>query len=120
MTSAPAIEHAGRTISGGFVAFDIRWEGDLPPGAEVQWAMVVSEGNEEVVLVHARKGDDVAQYVVGRAGRDDLRPDADVSDREITARFPAEVVGVAVEWPVWTAVLTVDGEDLDRRVVQVG
>lgn len=120
MTSAPAIEHAGRTVSGGFVAFDIRWEGELPPGADVQWAMVVSEGTEEVVLVHDRRGDEAAQYVVGRAGRDDVPTDADVSEHEITARFPSEVVGVAVEWPVWTAVITVGGEDVDRQVVQVG
>jgi hypothetical protein len=119
MTSAPVIEHCGRTVAGGFVAFDIRWQGDLPPEVDVQWAMVVSEGEEEVVLVHARGGGTVSHYVVGAAGRDDLEPDADVSDCEITARFPTEIVGVAVEWPVWTAVLTVDGEDVDRRVVQV-
>jgi hypothetical protein len=120
MTSTPAIEHAGRTVTGGFVAFDIRWEGDLPTEAEVRWAMVVSEGNEEVVLVHARRGDTASQYVLGTAGRDDVEPDADVSENEITARFPAESVGVAVEWPVWTAVITVDGEECTRQVVQVG
>ena len=120
MTSTPAIEHAGRTIAGGLVAFDIRWEGDLPPEAEVRWVMVVSDGNEEIELVHARRGDTASQYVRGTAGRDDLEPDADVSEDEITARFPAESVGVAVEWPVWTAVIAVDGEELTRRVVQVG
>jgi hypothetical protein len=32
-------------------------------------------------------------------------------------RFPAEVVGVAVEWPVWTTVLTIEGEDVSHMVV---
>jgi hypothetical protein len=120
MTSAPTIEHCGRTISGGFVAFDIRWQGELPAEADVQWSMVVSEGEEELSLVHARTGDAAGQYVVGRSGRDDVEPDADVSDNEITVRFAADVVGVAAEWPSWTAVLTVDGEDVSRQVVPVG
>lgn len=117
MTDAPSIEHCGRTVSGDFVAFTIRWTGDVDSASEVQWSMVVSEGEEEVSLVHARRGASATQYVVGRAGREDVEPDADVSEHEVTVRFPAEVVGVAVEWPSWTAVLTVDGEDVAREVV---
>ena len=118
MTSAPEITHCGRTVSGDFVAWDVRWEGSLPADAEVQWSMVVEDGEEEVSLVHARSGSGgETQYVVGAAGRDDVEPDADLSDDEITVRFPAEVVGVAVEWPVWTAVLSIGGEDVSRMVV---
>ncbi len=116
MTSAPEITHCGRTVSGDFVAWDIRWEGELPEGAAVQWSMVVADEDEEVRLIHGLRGSAAEQYVVGAAGRDDVEPDADVSEHEITVRFPADVVGVAVEWPVWTAVLTVNGEDVSHQV----
>lgn len=113
----PTIHNCGRTIAGGFVAFDMRWEGQVPPDADVQWSVCVSEGREEVRLVHARSARGVEQYVVGVAGREDVQPDADLSDDEITVRFRAEVVGVAVEWPVWTTVLTIDGEDVSHMVI---
>lgn len=117
MTSAPSIEHCGRTIAGAFVAWDVRWHGELPEDVDVQWSMVVANGEEEIRLVHGRRTDRIEQYVVGAAGRDDVEPDADLSEGEITVRFPADLVGAAVEWPVWTAVLTVAGEDVSRQVV---
>ena len=117
MTSTPEITNCGRTVSGDFVAWDVRWDGELPADVDVQWSMVVADGEEEVRLVHGRRGDVAEQYVVGAAGREDVDADADLSGGEITVRFPADVVGVAVEWPVWTAVLTVAGEDVSQRVV---
>jgi hypothetical protein len=45
-----------------------------------------------------------------------LDPDAEVGSAGITARFPTNVVGVAVEWPVWRAVITVDGADVAEQV----
>ena len=117
-----SIEHAGRTITDALVAFDVRWEGDLGGAGTVVWTMVVSDGASEVRLSHERRGGEVAvQYVVdGATGRrQEVPEDADVEDDGITARFPADVVGVAVEWPVWTAVITVDGEDVAHRVVPV-
>lgn len=120
MTSAPGgptIHNCGRTISGGFVAFDMRWEGEVPADGDVQWSARVSEGQEEVRLVHARSAGIAEQYILGGAGRHDVDPDADLEDDEITVRFPAEVVGVAVEWPVWTTVITIDGEDVTHMVV---
>jgi hypothetical protein len=59
----------------------------------------------------------VLDGVSGR--RHDLAEDADLSDDELVVRFPANVVGVAVEWPVWTAVITVDGDDVAHHVVPV-
>ena len=119
MTSPPEITHCGRTVSGDFVAWDIRWEGGMPDGAVVQWSMVVADEDEEVRLIHGRRGSTTEQYVVGAGGREDVEPDADVSEHEITVRFPADLVGVAVEWPVWTAVVTVDGEDVSQMVCTV-
>jgi hypothetical protein len=84
---------------------------------DVQWSMVVADGEEEVRLVHGRRTGGAEQYVVGLTGREDTEPDADLSEGQITVRFPADLVGVAVEWPVWTAVLTVAGEDVSQRVV---
>ena len=120
MTSAPAIEHCGRTVANDVVAFDIRWQGEVPGDVNVQWSMVVADGEEEIRLIHGRSGGHDEQYVVGGAGRRDVEPDADVSEHEITVRFPAEAVGVAVEWPVWTAVLTIAGEDVSHQVVPTG
>jgi hypothetical protein len=117
MTSDAEITHCGRTVSGNFVAWDLRWEGDLPEGSDVVWAMVVSDGVEEIRLVHEQVSGGRAQYVAGAGGREDVDPDADVSDHEITVRFRADVVGVAVEWPVWTAVLTVEGVEVSTMVV---
>ncbi len=117
MTSTPEITNCGRTVAGDFVAWDVEWDGDLPDDADVQWSMVVADGEEEVRLVHGLRTDGIEQYIVGAAGRDDVEADADLSDGQITVRFPADLVGVAVEWPVWTAVLTVAGEDVSQQVV---
>jgi hypothetical protein len=109
-----SLQHAGRTLTDELVAFDVRWEGELD-GATVRWTMVVSEGASEVRLCLERGADGAtAQYVLdGETGRrQDVEVDADLDDHGVTARFPAEVVGVAVEWPVWVAVLTVDGQDV--------
>jgi hypothetical protein len=117
-----SIEHAGRTLTDALVAYDVRWSGELA-GTTVTWSMVVSEGASEVRLCHERGEDGSAhQYVVdgGSGRRQDVPVDADVHDDEVTVRFPADVVGVAVEWPVWVAVLTVDGEDVAHHAVPVG
>ena len=117
-----AIQHAGHTVTPELVAFDVRWEGDLG-GSTVVWSMVVSgSGAAEVRLCHERSAGGsapAAQYVVDRetGRRRDVEPDADVDDGEVTVRFPADVVGVAVEWPVWTAVVTVDGRDVASQLV---
>ncbi|HET6563758.1 MAG TPA: hypothetical protein VFG72_17950 [Marmoricola sp.] len=116
-----SIEHAGRTTTGDLVAFDIRWEGGLA-GSTVVWSMVVAEAGSEVRLCHERvDGRPTGQYVVdgGTGRRHDVELDADLHDDEITVRFPADVVGVAVEWPVWKAVVTVDGQDVAHHVVPV-
>ena len=44
----------------------------------------------------------------------EVSPDADLGldAGEITVRFPADVVGLAVEWPSWQAVILVAGEDV--------
>ncbi len=111
-----SIESAGRTITGDLVAFDVSWDGPLT-GSTVIWSMVVSDGASEVRLCHERAGEDATQYVVdattGR--RRDVAVDADLHDEEITVRFPADAVGVAVEWPVWVAVVTVDGQDVAQQ-----
>ena len=116
-----SIDHCGRTIAGDVVAFDICWEGSLPAEAALVWSMVVTDevGHESLVLSHARRGEVIEQYAVdpetGR--REDVEPDADLSDREITVRFPANIVGVAVECPVWKAVISADGDDLASKLV---
>jgi hypothetical protein len=115
-----SIAHAGRTTTGDLVAFDVRWEG-LLTGSSVVWSMVVSDGVSEVRLCHERAGDSVGQYVVDSASgrRREVDVDADVAEDEVTARFPADAVGVAVEWPVWVAVVTVDGQDVAHHAVPV-
>lgn len=116
------ITHCGRTITGNLVAFDIRWEGALG-GATVLWsAMLTSEdGHERLQLGHERAADGTfrSQFVFygASATQQDVPEDADLRDGEITLRFPADIVGVAVEWPVWKAVITVDGEDVDSKVL---
>jgi hypothetical protein len=117
------IEHCGRTVAGDVVGVDLHWDGPLA-GRVVAWSMRVGsdDGSDELRLVHRRDGERVEQFVEGlRTGRrDDVEPDADIRDDEIVMRFPADVVGTAVEWPVWTAVITVDGEDVASRVVPLG
>jgi hypothetical protein len=112
-----SLQHAGRTLTDDLVAFDVRWEGELA-GATVTWTMVVSEGASEVRLCLERGADGAtAQYVLdGETGRrQDVAVDADLDDDGVTARFPADVVGVAVEWPVWVAVLAVDGHEVGHH-----
>jgi hypothetical protein len=114
------ITDAGRTVTGAFVAFDIRWEGAPSEPDTATWSMAISEGDETVHLVYAhREGAFVAQYVddatTGR--RIDVDENADLRDCEITIRFPVDVVGVAVEWPAWKASLAVPGEETATSVV---
>jgi hypothetical protein len=109
----------GRTVGGDVVAFDIRWDGEVPAGASVLWSMEVSNGEESVLLGHQRNGDAlVTQFVdassTGR--REEVEDDADLVDGEITVRFPAGVVGVALEWPVWRALIAVDGNEADSEI----
>jgi len=116
------IKHCGRTVAGDYVAFDIQWEGALPEAGSTSWGMIVTgpDGVETVRLSHERAGDQTAQFVGAASGQVDVDPDADLDDGEITVRFPANVVGVAVEWPVWTAVIAADGRELATCVVPVG
>jgi hypothetical protein len=78
------------------------------------------EGTESVDLGYQRgNGADDTQFVDDPASgrREEVPADADLSDGEITVRFPTEVVGVAVEWPVWKAVIVVDGTPVASEVV---
>ena len=116
MTATLTIEHCGRTIAASVVAFDIRWVGALPEGADLTWAVRVTsdDGSSRLELVHRRDRGRLEQYArdltTDRA--QEVRPDADLEERGITVRFPIDVVGVAVEWPTWQAVVAVDGEDV--------
>ena len=118
------ITHCGRTVSGDVVGIDIQWEGELAPQESVLWSMLVASDDDadEIHLGHLRSGATTEQFVDDRTTgrRHSLEPDADVSDDEIVLRFPANVVGVAVEWPVWKAVITVDGREVATRVVPLG
>ena len=118
------IRHCGRTVSGDIVGLDIQWDGVLEPQQSVTWSMFVSseDGADEIHLGHLRAGGSVEQFVDDRSSgrRQSVDPDADVSDDEIVIRFPANVVGVAVEWPVWRAVIAVDGHEVATRVVPLG
>lgn len=114
-----SIAHAGRTVTGDLVAYDVRWEGPLD-GDRIVWSMCVSDGASEVRLCHEREdGGSTAQYVLdGETGRrQDVTVDADLHDDEVTVRFPADAVGVAVEWPVWVAIVSVDGRQLAHQAV---
>lgn len=116
------ISHCGRTVTGGFVAFDIAWEGELT-GSTILWSVVIAseDSRERLQLGHERAGDGTfrSQFVFSgnSAEKEELEEDADLRDDGLTVRFPASVVGVAVEWPVWKAVVTVDGEDLDSQFI---
>ena len=118
------IRACGRTMAGDFIAFDIHWEGEVPPSGSVCWAMDVTsgDGSDQVRLGYERMdGAFSEQYVDDRRSgrRHSVAEDADCRDHEITVRFPANVVGVAVEWPVWRAVIAVDGVDVAERVAAV-
>lgn len=119
---------SGRTIASGLVAFDIRWEGEVTQQDAVQWSVFVTsaDGRETVQLGLLRSGDgSMVQFVdddtTGR--RSEVDVDADLRDHddpgggEVTVRFPDEVVGVAVEWPVWRAVLTIGGVPASERLL---
>ena len=108
------ISGCGRTVGGGLVAINIRWEGEIASEAPVLWMMEVSDGEESVHLGHQRNGSVVTQFVdaAGTGRREEVEESADLGDGEITVRFPAEVVGVALEWPVWRAVIAVDGAEV--------
>ena len=117
------ITGCGRTMAGKYIAFDIQWDGPLQ-GHSVTWSMVVSseDGQGAVRLAYESTGGEVAaQYVADETSgrRTPVDRDADLRDQEITVRFPANVVGVAIEWPVWKAVLTVDGEDVASQIAQL-
>ena len=114
----------GRTVAGGHVAYDIQWDHD-PAGKVVRWVMEVGspDASETVRLVHELvDGRPSEQYVedVASGRRTPVDGDADQRDQEITVRFPLDVVGVAVEWPAWRAVLVVDGEEASSMVVPTG
>ena len=115
------IKHCGRTAAGDFVAFDIQWDGPLPSARSLAWRMVVTapDGKETVRLTLQQVEGRATQHVEATSGRMELDADAEIDDGEVTVRFPANVVGVAVEWPVWTAVLEADGEELATCVVPI-
>lgn len=120
----PHIRECGRTVGGDVVAFHLAWDGELH-GRTHGWSVVITseQGDDAVVLAHEREGGGfAAQYVLGqRTGRrDDVAEDADVDADELTARFPADVVGVAVEWPVWKAELSIDGTVVSSQVIPTG
>jgi hypothetical protein len=121
MTRPVTIEHCGRTAAASVVAFDIQWSGDLPPNREVTWAVRVAsqDVDGQVELGHRRSGGGTSQYALdlSTGRRQDVGVDADLQDDEITVRFPTEVVGLAVEWPTWQAVIAVDGEDVASLAV---
>jgi hypothetical protein len=113
----------GRTVAGQVVAFDIKWEGDLTAHHAVLWGVEVSQGEECVLLGHGRiEGDFAEQFVedTGTGRRQKLDDDADLGEDEVTARFPADVVGVAADWPLWTAIIRADGQEIAREVIPTG
>ena len=123
MTAPVTIDHCGRTIAASVVAFDIQWTGELPEDREVTWAVRVADprGDSQVELGLRRVGRQVSQYArdLSTGLTQEVRPDADLDGAEITVRFPTDVVGTAVEWPTWQAVIEVEGEDLTALTVPV-
>ena len=121
MTAPVTIEHCGRTVAATVVAFDIRWSGALPQDLPVVWAVHVASGDSDsqVELGHRRAGEQVAQYVrdLSTGRTQEVRPDGDLDGGGITVRFPTDVVGTAVEWPTWQAVIEVDGEQVATLTV---
>jgi hypothetical protein len=115
------IRHCGRTIAGDLVGIDIQWRGELASDGSVLWSMHVTseDGADEIRLAYGVSGGTAQQFVddLSTGRRQPVEPDADLDDGEIVIRFPASVVGVAVEWPVWRAVITVDDQDVATRVV---
>jgi hypothetical protein len=112
------IRECGRTVGGGVVAFTITWDGPLE--GRVAWVVTVTaeDSGERIALVHERDGGAfVGQYVEAEGRRTEVDEDADLGDDDVTARFPAEVVGVAVDWPVWKAALVVDGAAVSEQII---
>ena len=112
------IRECGRTVGGGVVAFTIAWDGELT--GTVAWVVPVTgdASGDRVSLVHEREGGAVSgQYVEAEGRRTDVEEDASLGEDDITARFPAEVVGVAVDWPVWKAALVVDGTAVAEQII---
>jgi hypothetical protein len=120
MSARVDITECGRTVAGDVVAFTVEWDGE--PSGEVVWAVRITSADqaETVELGFARGAAGDQQYVEGDGRRQEVETDADLGDGELTARFPAEVVGVAVEWPVWSTVVRVDGDVVAERVVPTG
>ena len=123
MTGQVTIDHCGRTIAASVVAYDIRWTGELPEDREVTWAVrvVSDDGSSQVELGHRRDGARSSQYALDLStGRtQEVAVDADHNGDEITVRFPADVVGLAIEWPIWRAVIEVDREDVTMHALTV-
>jgi len=114
------IARTGQAVTGNLVTFDIGWDEDLTGNESVLWSMVItSPDGEETVQLGYQVIDDafVAQFVndwtTGREQKVDMN--ADIRDREITVRFPADIVGVAAEWPTWRAVINVNGTAVAER-----
>jgi hypothetical protein len=122
MSGQVEIEHCGRTVAADLVAFAIRWSGELPDH-EVTWSVRVTseDGREHVELGYARTSGGASQFALDAATgrRQEVAEDADLDDHEITVRFPADVVGVAIEWPTWQAVISVAGQDAAALAVPV-
>ena len=120
-TGAAEIRDCGRTVGGGIVVFDVTWDGPLD-GGTVAWVVTVDseDASERVVLCHERTGGPhgtARQFVAADGRQQDVLVDATVEDDHATVRFPAEVVGVAAEWPVWKALLLVDGSAVSEQVI---
>jgi hypothetical protein len=117
-TGSAEIRECGRTVGGGIVVFDVTWDGDLT-GGTVAWVVTIDneDSSERVVLCHERTGDDVRQFVAADGRQQDVRVDATIEDDHATVRFPDEIVGVAADWPVWQALLVVDGTAVSEQVI---
>jgi hypothetical protein len=115
------ILHSGRTVTKHVVAFDIKWDGDLE-GRSVLWWVAISsaDGEEGVQLGYETVGGEFsAQFVKDLAtGREaEVDQDADLTGHELTVRFPPERVGIAMEWPMWRAGITIDGVQVAEQVM---
>src|SRR4051794_9501431 len=109
MSGEVEIEHCGRTVAADLVAFSMRWSGEVPVRAATWAVRVTSEdGREQVELGYERAPSGASQFVLDASTgrRQEVAEDADLHDQDITVRFPADVVGVAIEWPTWQAVIT--------------
>jgi hypothetical protein len=111
------ITECGRTLGGGLVAFDIQWDGSL--SGDVQWVVRITSADRTETVALTVSSED-RQYVECDGRQVDVDPDADLSEGEITARFPEDVVGVAIEWPTWTAAVSVDGQVVAEHVIPTG